>query len=68
MTTSDETSGTCRPPTADELGDKLMQEIGGLNEASQDLGRDDEDEGTEPEEIGRWITAIGRAILAIFKR
>ena len=51
----------------EHLGDDLMRKLGGLDEAAAALS-DGHDVGEiDPETVGQWITAIGKAILAIFK-
>ena len=48
-------------------GDQVMQQIGVLNEATDNLEELEPAEAVEPEEVGKWITVIGRALAAIFK-
>ena len=50
-----------------DVGEKVVQQIGVLNEATDQLNEECPVEKVEPEEVGRWITTIGRAIAAIFK-
>jgi hypothetical protein len=50
-----------------DAGEQVVQQIGVLNEATDQLKEECPDEKVEPEEVGRWITVIGRALAAIFK-
>jgi len=50
-----------------DAGEQVVQQIGVLNEATDQLNEECPVEKVEPEEVGRWITTIGRAIAAIFK-
>ena len=50
-----------------DVGEKVVQQIGVLNEATDQLNEECPVEKVEPAEVGRWITTIGRAIAAIFK-
>jgi hypothetical protein len=50
-----------------DAGEQVVQQIGVLNEATEQLKEECPVEKLEPEEVGRWITTIGRAIAAIFK-
>lgn len=52
----------------ENTGDEVIKSIGALEEASSQLDVEDCDEvEIDPEEAGKWITAIGKALLAIFK-
>jgi hypothetical protein len=53
--------------SAVELGDEVMRAIGELDGSGQALGADGDCDEVDPEEVGRWMTAIGKALLAIFK-
>ena len=48
-------------------GDELMKQIGVLGDHVEELGKVKQEMDLEPEEVGTWITAIGKALLAIFK-
>ena len=48
-------------------GDKVMKEVGKLDELTKELKEATEYEETDREGISEWITAIGKALLAIFK-
>ena len=50
-----------------DAGEQVVQQIGVLNEATDQLNEECPVEKVEPEEVERWITTIGRAIAAIFK-
>jgi|GEM_PF-1555049 len=50
-----------------DAGEQVVQQIGVLNEAADQLKEECPVEKVEPEEVGRWITVIGRALAAIFK-
>ena len=50
-----------------DAGDKVVRQIGVLNETPEQLNEECPAEKVEPEEVGRWITVIGRALSAIFK-
>lgn len=50
-----------------DAGELVVQQIGALNEAADQLEEECPVDKVEPEEVGRWITAIGRALAAIFK-
>jgi len=50
-----------------DAGEQVVQQIGVLNEATDQLKEECPVEKVEPEEVGRWITVIGRALAAIFK-
>lgn len=46
----------------------VSEKIGTLNEATKQLEESiDEDCELDAEETGKWVTAIGKALLAIFK-
>ena len=66
METGETKNWACRPETTEELGDRLMHEIGGLDAASDELKGTTDGGEIAVEEVGRWITAIGKAVLAIF--
>ncbi len=51
----------------DQKGDDVMTQIGVLGERSEGLKDPSDEAEADPEEVGRWITTIGRALLAIFK-
>ena len=48
-------------------GDEVMKQIGVLGDHVEELGKIKHEVDLEPEEVGTWITAIGKALLAIFK-
>ena len=48
-------------------GDAVMKAVGALDQATQDLKDVNPGADVDPEEVGHWITAIGRALMAIFK-
>lgn len=50
-----------------DAGELVVQQIGALNEATEQLCEESPVENVELEEVGRWITFIGRALAAIFK-
>lgn len=50
-----------------EKGDQVMQQIGVLKERVQDLKETPGEAEVDPEKVGKWVTAIGRAVLAILK-
>lgn len=50
-----------------DAGEQVVQQIGALSEAADQLNEECPVENVEPEEVGRWITVIGRALAAIFK-
>ena len=50
-----------------DAGEQVVQQIGVLNEATDQLKEEWPVEKVEPEEVGRWITVIGRALAAILK-
>ena len=50
-----------------DAGEQVVQQIGALNEATDQLNEECPVENVEPEEVGKWITVIGRALAAIFK-
>ena len=68
METGETKNWACRPETTEELGDRLMHEIGGLDAASDELEGNTDESEIAVEEVGRWITTIGKAILAIFRK
>lgn len=49
------------------FGDNVMKELGRAESASEALGDDHDVNKIDPNDVGRWITAIGKAVLAIFK-
>jgi hypothetical protein len=53
--------------TLTNFGDNVMKELGRAESASEALGDDYDVNKVDPDEVGRWITAIGKAVLAIFK-
>ncbi len=54
--------------TFEQGGDELMKQIGAIEKATSDLKNDKETcQKVDPEEVGSWISAIGKALLAIFK-
>ena len=50
-----------------DADDNVMQHLGALNEATEHLKERVIHEDVDPETVGKWITLIGKAILAIFK-
>ena len=48
-------------------GDAVMHAIGKLDEAASQLDMSATADEVEPEAVAKWITVIGKAILAIFK-
>ncbi len=58
-------------PTKDEKsfeqkGNEVAVEIGKLGALSDELNSESEKCKFEPDEVGSWITAIGKAVIAIF--
>ena len=51
----------------DHKGDEIMKQIGVLEERSGELENVADEINADPEEVGKWITVIGKALLAIFK-
>lgn len=51
----------------DEAGREVLKQVGVLEEAAKDLKQHKKERGVDPDEVGTWITAIGKALLAIFK-
>ena len=50
-------------------GNEVMKKVGKLNAASKALKKvTKENQKPSSEEVGEWITVIGKALLAIFKR
>lgn len=49
-----------------DAGDQVLQQIGVLNEATDNLEELGPVKTIEPEEVGKWIAVIGRALAAIF--
>lgn len=45
----------------------LLHETGVLDAISDQLNDESTGEDVDPEAVGKWITAIGKALLAIFK-
>jgi len=51
-----------------DLGEKLMRQIGALNEAKQHLNSlTPLDAEPDPEDVARWFVIFGRAVAAILK-
>lgn len=50
----------------DNAGDEAMKQVGTLDEIVKQATQDRKSCEAEPEEVATWITAIGRAIRAIF--
>jgi len=56
------------PTDLNDTEEEMMKSIGALEEADEQLELSDCDElDIGPEEAGKWITSIGKAIVAIFK-
>ena len=51
----------------ENTGDEVMKAVGELKQRTKNLNEVTSDENNDAEEIGSWITAIGKAILTIFK-
>ncbi|MBS1983571.1 MAG: hypothetical protein JST16_05305 [Bdellovibrionales bacterium] len=47
-------------------GNETMKQVGTLDEIVRQAAQDKRSCAAEPEEVASWITAIGRAIRAIF--
>ena len=50
-----------------DLGDEVMHQTGILDTAADHLSESTDNIEVDPDEVGHWITAIGKALLAIFK-
>lgn len=59
MSTKDEKS-------FEQKGNDVAVEVGKLGALSDELNSESEKCKAEPDEVGSWITAIGKALIAIF--
>ena len=50
-----------------QRGDEVMHQSGILDAAAEQLSESSDCSELEPEAVGKWITAIGKALLAILK-
>lgn len=46
---------------------QIAEQIGALKQLVKGLKKPNDEEEVDPEEVGKWITVIGKALLAIFK-
>lgn len=54
-------------PKLERESKDIAQNIGILKERTKELVKDKSNCEVDPEEVGSWITAIGKAIVAIIK-
>ena len=67
MSTNDPGNLTQGIDGTQQAGDAVMHAIGKLDEAASQLDMPGTADEVEPEAVAKWITVIGKAILAIFK-
>ncbi len=48
-------------------GNQVAEQIGALKQLAKNLKQPTDGEDIDPEEVGKWITVIGKALLAVFK-
>jgi len=48
-------------------GNEVAEQIGALKQLAKNLKQVNGGEDVDAEEVGKWITVIGKALLAVFK-